>query len=414
VIGGWRRRASAVGTLLLLELAKRPAAAVPGATPPGSAVASSASGANAALPAASATSLPVAPTAAIPAAPAATRPDDVAASIGERKVRVAELDARCGARCADLAKQVAARGKEGPGAQVDVDRVRTELDRERRRQLEALVDEILWQSEADARGITVRALRDQIRAGAPPISDAEVARFYSQQAKPGSRSAEKQAERVRPYLRQRAERAAEASFLDELRARYPVKILLAAPEPTRIALGAGRAGTHGPVDARVKVVLLTSYRGAANRDAWASARALAEEPETSVALRPLVPKADPAAFDAAAAVLCAAEQQRSWELQHVLASADPLPDRSGLLRLASSLGLDATRLASCIDGASVRDAISTESADAERLGLGEPPTLLIDGLVFAGTEPLDRLRAVVAAERAGPGAAPGERERTTP
>jgi protein-disulfide isomerase len=397
VTGGRRRRAGAVGALLFLLLGARFAAAEPSAAPVGSSIASSGSN----------------PTPTPPAAGTAPRADDVAATIGERKVRIAELDARCGARCAALSKEVAAREREEPRTEIALYRVRAELERERRSQLDALVDEILWQNEADARGISVRALRDQIHANAPPMSDAEIARFYSEQAKPGSRSAEKQAERARPYMRQRAERAAEASFLDDARARHAVTILLVAPDPPRVALGAGRAGVHGPTDAAVKIVFLTSYRGTANRDAWASARALADEPGTSVAIRPLLPQPDPAAFAAAATVLCAAEQGRSWEAQHAIASADPLPDRSGLSSLAQSLGLDPTRLASCIDGAAVRNAISTESAAAERLGLGEPPTLLIDGLVFAGTEPLDRLRAAVAAERSA-GAAPGQRERTAP
>jgi protein-disulfide isomerase len=384
---------------LFLLLGERFAAAEPAAMPVGSAIAGIVSSATPAL--------PVAATASI-----APRADDVAATIDERQLRIAELDARCGARCAALSKEITARER-GPGAEIALYHSRAELERERRSQLDALIDEILWQNEADARGISVRALRDQIHANAPPMSDAEVARLYSEQAKPGSRSAEKQAERVRPYLRQRAERAAEASFLDDARARHTVKVLLVAPEPPRVALGTGRAGAHGPTDAPVKIIFLTSYRGTANREAWASARALADEPGTSVAIRPLLPKPDGDAFAAAAAVLCAAEQGRSWEVQHAIASVDPLPDRSGLSSLASSLGLDPTRLASCIDGAAVRDAISTESDAAERLGLSEPPTLLIDGLVFAGTEPLDRLRAVVAAERSA-GAAPGKRERTAP
>jgi 2-hydroxychromene-2-carboxylate isomerase len=70
-----------------------------------------------------------------------------------------------------------------------------------------------------------------------------------------------------------------------------------------------------------------------------------------------------------------------------------------LAALAKSLGLDPQRFAACTADPASAAAVAAESAEAERLGLDEPPAVLVDGRPFTGYQTANRLRAVARAAR---------------
>jgi predicted DsbA family dithiol-disulfide isomerase len=97
----------------------------------------------------------------------------------------------------------------------------------------------------------------------------------------------------------------------------------------------------------------------------------------------------------AAAVYCAAEQGRAYELHDALASHPTLPDAATIAALAEQSGLEREAVAACLARPATTAAVARDSAAAEDLGLVDPPALLVDGIVFGGMQSLDRLRAVV-------------------
>jgi protein-disulfide isomerase len=295
-------------------------------------------------------------------------------------------------------------------------RLRGQLQRERRRHLDRLIDEKLWNGEARARGRPVEALRAEVRSRAQPVTDADIDRHFEDDVRSRDPSAEKRSDRLRPYLEFRAAQAAEDTFLAALRARRGVTVTMAEPSPPRLRLDPGAGGWLGSPGAPVKIVFLTSYRGATSRAMWAVARALAAEPGAALAVRPLLPQWDPEASTVAAAVRCAAESGKHWELHDDVAGAPTLPDRAELDRLAASLALDPTAFGACMARPATLADVAAASEEAERLGLDEPPAVLINGLVRGGMQTLERLRTLVAQERtasAGTGSSGTPRELTT-
>lgn len=282
-------------------------------------------------------------------------------------------------------------------------RLRGELARERRRQLDALVDETLWNEEAPSRNLSVAALQRDVRERAAPVTDVDIDRYFETEVRARDPHATKRPDRLRPYLEFQATHAATRAFLDAAAARRGIRINLTEPVPPRLSLQPGAGGWHGPSDARVKVVFLTSYRGATGRAVWDAVRRLVDEPDTAISVRPLLPQWDPEATAVAAAVQCAGQHGKAWELNDALARAPELPAPGEIRRLGEVVGLDGSTLRSCIDRPSVIEAVLEESRTAEALGLDDPPAVLINGLVRAGMQSIEGLRTVVAAARGDAG-----------
>jgi hypothetical protein len=275
-------------------------------------------------------------------------------------------------------------------------RIRGELALERRRVADALVEEALWAREAAARGTSPRVLRDDIRA-AVHVSDDDVRAAAAEARRPSGETPP--LERVRPYVLFRAERAAEERFLADAASRAGVRIRLPTPRPPRLDLGPGALGWRGPADAPARVVFLTSHRGEVTRRMWEVVRRVAAEPRTALAVRSLIPQWDPEATAVAVAVRCA-----GWPMVDAAADRASPPGGDELAGIAASLGVDAGHFAACAADPATAAAVAAESAEAERLGLDDPPMVLVDGRPFSGIQKPNRLRAVARAarRRAGP------------
>ena len=299
-------------------------------------------------------------------------------------------------------------------------RLRAELARERLRQLAAAIDERLWEVAARAQGITPDDLRAQAAASAPRVTETDVHRYFVDEVKAKDPTAVESPERIRPYLEFRNRRAAEEAALAEIRRATSVEILIAEPTPPRFALAGLPGALSGRPGAPVQLVYLTSLRGAASRLLWESLRAWGDagDPDVSLAVRPLLPQWDPDAMAVAAAIGCAAQQQRWWPILDTLSRANPLPDAHAILKVARAAGLDERRFADCVSGPETPAAIVSASREAERLGLVEPPIVLVNGLAL-GAPSADRLAAAVArarveAAKGAPISAPSSRASASP
>lgn len=280
-------------------------------------------------------------------------------------------------------------------------RLQGELTRERLRQLGAVIDEALWTLAARAQGASPEQVRAAAAASAPAVTEEDIQRYFTTEVKPRDPQAVANPDRIRPYLEFRARKAAEDAALADIRRTTPVQIVLAEPVPPRFVLDALPGALSGAADAPVRLVYLTSYRGAQSRLLWETLRAYAASGDAGVALavRPLLPQWDPDALAVATAVACAAEQGRWWPVLDTLARADPLPDARAILKVARAAGLDEGRFAFCISAPGTPEAIRQQSREAERLGLVEPPIVMVNGVAL-GAPSAERLAAAIAAARA--------------
>jgi len=80
----------------------------------------------------------------------------------------------------------------------------------------------------------------------------------------------------------------------------------------------------------------------------------------------------------------AAHQGRFWEMHDALFQHEPPLNRSILLEIAASLGLDIERFKRDLEDPGVRQRVDEDLADGRRNGVTATPTIFVDGLRYDG------------------------------
>ena len=146
-------------------------------------------------------------------------------------------------------------------AQIEQRRIRCEMDADRNQQqalesaAERLVRKRLFALEAGKRGVSEEALREEIRAKAAEVSDADVEDFFKKNQSQINQPLEKVAAQIKSYLSQQRLQKAEEDFFTSVRDSYEVDVLL---EPLRVEVAADGPG-KGPEQAPVTIIEFSDF-----------------------------------------------------------------------------------------------------------------------------------------------------------
>jgi Na+:H+ antiporter, NhaA family len=95
-------------------------------------------------------------------------------------------------------------------------------------------------------------------------------------------------------------------------------------------------------------------------------------------------RAHPGAELLALGAEAAARQDRFWEMHDALYQREPPLDRTVLMEIAASLGLEMVRFERDLQDPKLRERIEEDLADGRRNGVGATPTIFVDGLRYDG------------------------------
>ncbi len=268
-------------------------------------------------------------------------------------------------------------------------RLRGELYRERRRQLEAAIEQRLLEQEASRRGIPEAALRAQLEAPAS-VSDQEIRQYVEAERAAGRPAPEP--ERLVRYLIFRKTHARRARLLQQLRAAAHIEISLREPRAPRLPVEEGAAPALGAVQGP-RLIAYTNLRCRACRITQREIdRLLERDRKLRVVFRDFIPIYDPGAREAARLTRCAAQQGAFGRLRRELLEADApefgrrwFPEET-LQQLASRLGLDAGSFLECLGRAEISAAIERDTAHARSLGFSQAPAFVAEGVPLSGVQ----------------------------
>jgi protein-disulfide isomerase len=101
---------------------------------------------------------------------------------------------------------------------------------------------------------------------------------------------------------------------------------------------------------------------------------------------------------AAAAALAAHRQGKFWQLHDAMFSDRTHLTRPVILAMAGKAGLDVKRFQQDWDSAAVKQALTKDQADGDKIGVDSTPSIYIDGQKYNGGLALDAIRPVIEKE----------------
>ena len=106
-------------------------------------------------------------------------------------------------------------------------------------------------------------------------------------------------------------------------------------------------------------------------------------------------------LDAAAAALCATDQNKFWQMHNAL-FANQSGENEGafnkdrLKQIAAAAGLDTTQFNTCVDSGKYAAQALQERTDSENRGVNQTPTFFINGKMYPGTLNADDFKKIFA------------------
>jgi protein-disulfide isomerase len=312
--------------------------------------------------------------------------DDVVATVGTRRITLAEVDGRA------LGQQAGNFG----GLTLS-----QALYEARRTVLDEMIGNHLIDADAKARGTDRAALvQQEITAKVAPPTDAEIAAWYSaNQARTQGASLDQVREPIRSLLAQERTMAARDAYITRLKAATPVTLTL---EPPRLTVSDAGRPAKGPARAPVQIVEFSDfecpYCFRANPTVAQILAAYGDRVRLVYRHYPL--PNHPNARPAAEASACANEQGRFWEFHDRLFANQSKLAAADLKQHAAELGLDAAAFNACVDGRKYRGDVDADMATAEALGVSGTPHFFINGRPLSGAQPFENFKAIIDEELA--------------
>ena len=306
---------------------------------------------------------------------------DVVATVGTTSITLGEVD--------DIALQQ-------PAGNFGSLKLSQAMFEARRMALDSLIGNLLVEQEAKARGVDKVKLVDQeVSSKVTPPTEPEVEAWYqaNQQRVQGA-TLDQVRTPIRAFLVQERTQAARQAYLDKLKAKTPVKMML---EPPRQLVKASDSPTKGPTSAPIEMIEFSDFQ---------CPYCLRANPIVNQVLStygdrihfvyrnyplPNHPNARPAAE----AAQCANEQGKFWPYHDRLFANPAQLGDADLKQSASQLGLDSAKFNACFDAHKYKAVVDADIQAGDDAGVSGTPAFFINGRALTGAQPYEEFKRVI-------------------
>jgi protein-disulfide isomerase len=200
---------------------------------------------------------------------------------------------------------------------------------------------------------------------------------------------------IEAYLRQQKVRDRQQAFVNELKAKTTVRVML---EPPRMTVADGNGPATGPANAPVQIIEFSDFQCPFCGRVEPTVKQLHEKygDKIRVVFRdlPLI-QIHPQAAKAAEAGACAADQGKFWEMHAKMFGDQTKLAVEDLKKSAAEIGLNATTFNECLDSGKKEADWKKDSEDAAKYGLSGTPAFFINGRLISGAQPLDAFTQII-------------------
>jgi protein-disulfide isomerase len=280
-----------------------------------------------------------------------------------------------------------------------VAKVREDVYKLRRQEIELKVNDILLEREAQRRKVTTGALLEaEVNSKVPAVTDADAQKFYDENKARITGDFAQLKEQLVQYLRDTETRKATVAFADRLRAATQVRTFVAAPAPPVYKIATDDQPTKGNPAASVTLVEFTDFQCpscAATKPALD--RIAAEYGErVRLVVRDYPLSQHAFAQKAAEAAEAAREQGKYWQYAALLFENQSALQTDKLKEYATRVGLDRAKFDAALDSGRFAESVGRDVRDGDRVGVMGTPTVFLNGSRINDTS-YDGIKAAVEA-----------------
>lgn len=261
--------------------------------------------------------------------------------------------------------------------------------------LNEYIDELLLSREAARRNLGVtELLQREVNGRVPEVTETEARAVVENGSVYQGLPLDQALRAATAEIRARRTAKRRAEYVASLRSGTSVEIRL---EPPRLQHPISGGRTIGSADAPVSIVEFSDFQCPYCAALTASLTRLRTEYPSKIRLTfkqfPL--PMHPQAAKAAEASLCAAEQDRFWQMHDLLFNQQNTLAEARFSDIAEHIGINVVAFEKCVDSRKFFAEVNHDHAEAIGLGLTATPSLFINGRLLVGTKPYEALRAII-------------------
>ena len=258
----------------------------------------------------------------------------------------------------------------------------------RRKALDGLIDKILLEQEANARGITVEELKGRLM-GEVRVSDADVDREYTEHGSSialsrGTHGIDDTKRAIKEDLLNQARQRKYHAALAELRSKARIDLISGGLQPPLVSVS-DSGPSKGPKAAPITIVEFSDFQCPFCKQSQAVLDQLFNTYPDKIRLvfKQLPGPAHPDALAAAKASICADAQGKFWVYHNKLFASEDL-SRSALIGYAREVQLNTEQFEKCMDSEAIRQSVLADEREAKSIDAHATPTFVVNGRVLSG------------------------------
>ncbi len=284
--------------------------------------------------------------------------------------------------------------------QLEIQQIRANLARTEHQILEDnlihLLADKLFEAEASKRGLTKETfLEQELKGKIKEPSQQEISAFYQANRQRFQRPLADVSGEIRRYLKSERANKLIGELADHLKTSYGVEMLL---PPLRVRVKTEGEPSKGPKDAPVTVVEFSDFQSAQSSRMNKTLHQVLDKYGDKIRLVyrqfPLS-QINPDAEKAAEASLCAADQNRFWELHDSMFGAQNELKAKDLEAKAAGLKLNAGAFNSCLSSGKYAQRVQQDQREGYSLGVIGSPALFINGRYYSGAPTVSELSRLI-------------------
>lgn len=252
----------------------------------------------------------------------------------------------------------------------------------RKKQLDAKINNILLEQEANKKGATAPALfESEVTSKMRRVTDEEMQQFYQDNKARLGRPLYQVRTQVVDYLQGLIQTEAATAYSDQLRKAAKVQSFLKVPDPPFLKIAIDDQPWTGAANASVTMVEFTDYEcptcGRTAPVLEEVTKEYADKVKLVVRDFPLDQHAH--AFKAAIAAEAAREQGKYWEYAALLFKNQKTLEVENLKDYATQIGLDRAKFDQALDSDKYADSVRRDLRDGALIGVDSTPTVFVNG-----------------------------------